>query len=328
MAGPIFVVGAPRTGTTLTRNILNRHPEVHLYNEIHFCERIHDKLGQRGELDETRLDGALDMLLEHAQEWTPGAEEAASRRELRQRAVAAGGFGGLLRSFLAMEAEWNGKRIWGDSSPQDVLYLDCLKSWFPAARIVCLVRDPRAYLASYKNYVRKGHPTYHDRYSPLPNALLWRTYMGALLEARQAPWAADLHELRYERLVADPQEEVRALCAFLDLEFQGDMLEVASRNSSYLTVGEEGRAGISSGSVDRWREELTATEIWIAEWICRRAMRHLGYHPEGRFPGPAAVPALLQLAALLPRRLYNLLFRTRKPFTWAKMRRVISNLGS
>ena len=39
---PIFVVGAPRTGTTLLKEVLNRHPQIHLFDEVHFFERIWD----------------------------------------------------------------------------------------------------------------------------------------------------------------------------------------------------------------------------------------------------------------------------------------------
>ena len=39
---PVFVVGAPRTGTTLVKEILNRHPRIHLFDEVHFFERVWD----------------------------------------------------------------------------------------------------------------------------------------------------------------------------------------------------------------------------------------------------------------------------------------------
>jgi hypothetical protein len=47
---PVFVVGAPRTGTTLVKEILNRHPRIHLFDEVHFFERVWDDRAHLGDL--------------------------------------------------------------------------------------------------------------------------------------------------------------------------------------------------------------------------------------------------------------------------------------
>ncbi len=330
MAGPIFVVGAPRTGTTLTRNILNRHPDVHLYNEIHFCERVHDRLNGQGELDPAHLDQALDYLLEHAEEWLDSGGARQDRRAPLREAVLARGptYANLLQTFLEMDARHHGKSIWGDSSPQDILYLELLKSWFPGARFVCLARDPRAYLASYKNYFRRGIPTYRNRYNPLSNSLLWRAYMTAQEQATSSSFAGDVFSLSYEGLVTEPGAKVESLCRFLGLAFDPAMLAVESRNTSYTRFNAETDKGISADSLERWRKELDAAEIWLVERICGPQMRRLGYQLEGRFPGLAGIPTLLRIAGWLPGRLFNLLFRTRKPLTRAKLQRVLSHLRS
>jgi hypothetical protein len=324
---PIFIVGAPRTGTTLTHSILSRHPRVHIYNEIHFCERILETMGGE-EAVARRLTEAVERMLVHAHEWAPGRDDAAGGcRLLEEEARRLGGTApALLEAFLSLDARAHGKTIWGDSSPQDILYLGQLKAWFPGARFVCLVRDPRAFLASYKSYSRKGHPGYRDRYSPLPVAMLWRSYMTAQQEALGEPWAADLHTLHYERLVTDPEGEVARLCAFLGLDFTPDLLDVDSRNSSYVHYSQNRQRGISRESLDRWREVLSPTEIWLVEKVCGAQMTRLGHAISGARLDRGSTPELLRIGAAMPGRVYNLLFRTRKPFTWSKLRRVLGNL--
>ena len=330
MANPIFVVGAPRTGTTLVRNILNRHPDVYLYNEIHFCEGVYDRLAGHRELDIELLDRAIDLLLERAREWLDCGEARRNHRpRLRQTVLEKGpSCANLMETFLEMDARHHGKSIWGDNSPQDILYLELLKSWFPGARFVCLARDPRAYLASYKSYVRRGIPTYRDRYNPLPNSLLWRTYMAAQERAITSSFGKDVFLLTYESLVTAPEEQVEALCRFLGLAFDRSMLAVESSNTSYAHFRAEPERGIKTDSLERWRNELNATEIWLVERICAHQMQRLGYRLEGRFPGLVGIPMLLKLAGWLPGRLFNLLFRTGKPLTRGKLQRVLSHLRS
>jgi len=325
---PIFVVGAPRTGTTLMKDILNCHPKIHLFNEVHFFERFWDDRTHRGDLrDQKSLDATIEELLAIVRTWgsdqevaeilAPPAFQNACESE-------GGGYAGLFAALLKAGAEREGASHWGDSSPQDVLYLDTLVEWYPDVRIVAMTRDPRAFLASYKTYHRRALADYRERYSPLANSILWRSYMSALLEARDADWSESMLVLRYEDLVSDPEARVRELCEHVGVEFDPGMLEVRAANSSYAPG--HGAAGIFASSKDRWRSELSPTEIWLLERICGSAMQELDYAPES---GGGTPPAWIELARILsvaPVRLFNTLFRGAKGFRVAKLRRVLGLL--
>lgn len=326
--GPIFVVGSPRTGTTLTQEILSLHPDVKLYNEIHYNERVVDVLGNGEPLSDEVLDRAIAILLDRGQ-WAFGEDDEAVRERVLQRIRSAGPatHAGVLEAFLALEAEAHGARIWGDSSPQDILYMDVLKKWYPTARFVGVVRDPRAFLASYKNYILKGSIEYRNRFNALTNSLLWRSYMNSLLRTMKSPLAGDVMMLRYEELVADPEGQIRRMCEFLGLDYDPRMLEIERANSSYVRQDQERtRKGISTQSVERWRTELTTTELWILEKVCAETMQRLGYERVGRRPGLRDVPDLLAAGFQLIPRMYNMLFRNHKPFTWQKVRRVLGDV--
>jgi len=326
---PVFVVGAPRTGTTLVKEILNRHPRIHLFDEVHFFERIWDDRARLGDLSDPRSQAAaIERVLEIVERFgsdrdvvqTLGADEY--RRRLAERG---GRYRNLLRILLEEGARRHGADVWGDSSPQDILYLDRLLEWYPDARIVVLLRDPRAFLSSYKNYYRRGVATYRERYNPIPTSMLWRSYMTALLEAEGRPYAAALHRVRYEELVDDPEGTVRALCAHVGVEFDPALLDVGSSNSSWVREGERPGRGIVASSRERWRSELSPTELWVGERIYGRLRARLGYGPPVEPPArlrPSPLE-LLRIGASLPARLVNLLFRTQKPFTLAKLRRVL-----
>lgn len=328
--GPIFVVGSPRTGTTLTQEILSLHPEVKLYNEIHYNERVVDTLGSAEPLSDDVLERAIAILLDRGQ-WAFGETDAAVRERVLEKVRAAGPptHASLLEAFLGLEAAAHDARVWGDSSPQDILYMDVLKKWYPTAKFVGVVRDPRAFLASYKNYIRKGSVEYRNRFNAVTNSLLWRSYMNSLLRTMASPLAPDVMMLRYEELVADPEGQVRRMCDFLELDYHPGMLEIQRANSSYVRQDQERtRKGISTQSLEKWRTELTTTELWILEKVCGGTMQRLGYEPVRPKPGLRDLPGLLAAGFQLIPRMYNMLFRNHKPFTWQKVRRVLGDVKS
>lgn len=330
-AGPIFVVGAPRTGTTLTRDILNNHPDIYLFNEVHFFERVWDARNELGDLsDAASRSRALGRLAEWIS--TVGDDRAVldvfAGDELARRLQAeGGGYRGLLLALFKARAGMEGARRWGDSSPQDVLYVAQILEWFPDARIVGVVRDPRGFLASYKNQWRRAVARYRERYNPVTTSLLWRSYMRALLDAKNGIAAEAMILLHYEDLVDDAEREVRRLCEHLEVDYRPAMIEVKRSNTSYDTaVAALGKAGIDARSRDRWRTELTPTEIWVGERIFGPVMERLGY-PRAAAAGPRpSALELARIAAVLPGRVLNQVRSGEKRFTLAKLRRVLGSL--
>ncbi len=326
---PVFVVGAPRTGTTLAKEILNRHPEIHLFDEVHFFERIWDERDKIGDLGSPHSQAdAIRRIRDIVRDYGSDqpVNDVLTVEEYRRRLIAAGRrYRNLLRILLQAGAERMGASIWGDSSPQDILYLDKILDWYPDARIVVLVRDPRAFLNSCKNYFRRGEAGYRERYNPLPQSMLWRSYMTALLEAETRPWAGQVMRLSYEGLVDAPEETVRRLAEHVGVEFDPVMLDVGTTNSSFAAEGQESR-GIVSSSRERWREGLTSTEVWVGEKVFGELRGKLGYAAPGADGSPApkpSLPELLRIAAVLPSRLWSMVFHSHKPFTLAKFRRVL-----
>jgi hypothetical protein len=188
-----------------------------------------------------------------------------------------------------------------------------------------MIRDPRAFMASYKNYYRRAGAGYKERYNPLTVSMLWRSYMSAAWASQKSPFGESVRIQRYEDLVADPSSCVDALCKHVGIAFDPGMLAVPGANSSYAPG--QGGTGIFSSSRDRWREELTPTEQWLTERVCGPIMRNFDYEPEGteRTLPPSAME-FAQIASVVPQRLFNMLFRGRKAFRVEKLRRVMSHL--
>jgi len=166
-----------------------------------------------------------------------------------------------------------------------------------------------------------------------------------VLEAERAPWGEAVLRVRYEDLTGDPETWTRRLCAHVGVEWVPDVLDVSAANTSFVdpdgaadapgaasaeaadaagAPADASRRGIFASSQERWRTELTPTEIWLGERVFGPVMEEFGYAPAR---GDAAIrPSPLELARIglvLPGRLYNMLFRSHKPFKLSKVRRVV-----
>jgi hypothetical protein len=158
---------------------------------------------------------------------------------------------------------------------------------FPEAKVVCLVRDPRAVVASYKDWhgaaARRGateSPELEaDRersrrsYNPVLMSLLWRGVVRASFAALERHGPERVRIQRFERLAAAPETEVRELCGWLGLAYEPALLEIPVVNSSYATTG----AGVSTEPVERWRERLSGAEVGIVQSVCEPLLSQLGY---------------------------------------------------
>lgn len=186
------------------------------------------------------------------------------------------GYRELVESALAVVARaMPTERYAGTKEVWAVEFVPLLARAFPDARFVLVVRDPRAVVASLVGMARRD-PT--QAAHPLSYLRHWRKQV-AFRErfARDPELAPRVRTLVYERLVRDPEGELRALCAWLGIEFEPRMLELAwAGNSSF---GEQ--RGVDPAAAERWREKLAPELAALAELVCGPDLELVGYEPLG-----------------------------------------------
>lgn len=260
--GLVFVLGAPRSGTTLLRAQLNRHSRIGLCDETFFFYWVAERQHVFGDLaDPARRARAIDRFVATRRIERLGLDRAALAARLQQEATS---YPAFFAALLAFYAEVHGKRIGGEKTPQHALHAATLRRWYPDARLIHLVRDPRDVVASLKRMPWGSG-------AALTDAKLWRD----CVEGAEALSADPLFcRVRYESLVADPAGELARLCHFLGLDFEPAMLQGDAKKSDRWWF-DRAQGALEKSRVERWRSELSADEIAVVE---RVAERHLAAH--------------------------------------------------
>jgi hypothetical protein len=304
---PIFVVGPSRSGTTLVRSILNAHPAVSIAPETHYFDDLRPRLGARAQapLADTDVRSVERYFLAlgdnvYGQETNP-EQVTIDAGELRREALLLGGTAdAYFEAFCRRRMRGLGKSRWGEKTPRHVFRIVEMLGLWPEARVVCLVRDPRAVVASYRDW-KRGRPdsTAPDRfratrsYHPVLSALLVKGAMEASEQARRRFGTERILLLRYEELVTEPERSVRALAEWLGVDYVSSMLDVPDRYGSYGDVN----GGISQAPLERWRSKLSPTEISVIQTCCRGTMEQAGYQRERVSP---PLPELVRTWASVP----------------------------
>lgn len=284
MRAPLpFVVGAPRSGTTLLRLMLDAHSQLAIPPETGFVPSLL-ALGT-----EATPEKAVALMVGF-ESWPDfGLEARALAEELQARECRTPAE--ALRGFQRLYAARQGKPRAGDKTPSYALHLDPIAETWPEARIVHLIRDGRDVAHSWR-------PLWFAPGRDIATlAAAWAGHVEAARAfGRRRP--ERYFELRYELLVADPALALGALCDFLELSFEPPMLRPHERAPERL--GEhrgrwraDGSQWLSredrlrqqgalleaphTGRIGVWREHWTEAETREFERAAGGLLSELGY---------------------------------------------------
>ena len=195
---PIFVIGTGRSGTTLMRNMLCRHPRIHIAHEP-WLYSVHGALGQmRGS---TYI--SVERFVRHYARSLSFAFLGIDEAEMRQAVGDARSRADVFRAILRVTAQRHGKTRYGDKTPDNSRFLAEIFDDFPDARVVHMVRDPVDMVASWSRMPWGGT-------SHWLNSWLCNTRMKEV-----APYRGRICEVLLEELLDRPEETMRRVLDFV-----------------------------------------------------------------------------------------------------------------
>jgi tetratricopeptide (TPR) repeat protein len=226
---PVFIVGMPRTGTTLVERMLASHTRVFAAGELQNFPL------QVKRLTETPSADVLDV---------PTLENSVQLNmvELGQR-------------YLDSTRPRTGHTAhFIDKLPLNFLYLGLIHLALPGAKLICLRRDPMdTCLSNYRQLFATEFKYYHYSYDLLDCGRYYLEF-DKLMRHWQNVMPGVVHEVQYEDLVAEPERVSRELVAFCELDWEPRCLEFHTQQGSVATPSAtQVRQPIYNSSVNRWR---------------------------------------------------------------------------
>lgn len=268
---PFFIVGAQRSGTTLFRLMLNRHPRLCVPYESVFIPELQEREGAAGLLTAAEAARILRLIARHP---------FVIRGKLLPDpaavlACAPHSYQDLLNAMFRELARRHGKSRWGDKTPSYVSRIPLLRKLFPDAQFIHLVRDGRGVAVSMRQMRWWGE------HNILTCAARWSNRVRSARTA--GSWLAeDYLEIRYEDLVRNPEAVLRRTCHFLGEDFDPVMLdhhESAVRDMPTAAIRWHGTSTspVDPSKAEDWTRLLSSDDVAIFESVAGATLAAFDY---------------------------------------------------
>jgi len=233
----IMVIGCPRSGTTMIRNMLTSHPEVFIFPQTQFINKI---WGARRLYDFSKnRPRMLGVISEDRAVKRAGLNLFSSEKGRKKT------FDDYFSEYIALIEEYNfeNKKYIGDKTPRHAMFIDTLVNHLPAKlKVIAIVRDSRAVVASMKQ---------RELIKKVENgSLLWNSFAKYIRRMTHSLPQSSWLLLRYEDIISDPENCSARLTDFLSIDYSKKMLEIEGNNSSFQPSKNR---GIYTDSLHFWK---------------------------------------------------------------------------
>jgi hypothetical protein len=299
METPIFIVGLPRSGSTLWLNIFAQNPDICIIEEMlyltpwrkdfkDFLKRvIGDEVSDKdvAKMLELMFSGdRIPGLTADFWNYQLGNNDSELKEILCKRIRESDrSLESIFKILIEEVTAFKGQQKCCSKFPVYVNHVPELLKWYPNCKIIHIIRDPRAIAISSINdpggaaKLIKRHPHFRIIIRQLRIVFVIVQYI----------WASRLHTkykagknyalFKYEDLIADPEKVVKDLCAFSGIDFNREMLVPGEGQASSVT-GEK-QKGFNKSAASHWRKVIAPLEETIISLLTKGSMRRFEYDP-------------------------------------------------
>lgn len=290
---PVFIVGAPRSGTTMLAVLLDRHSRISIPPETNFFSEF---LPQISTCDESSQEDKVQAALSFRRIQDL---EIPKKELLKRFGMYENDFPSLFRAILEAYSARQGKQRAGEKSPKHIEHVPTLLQAFPKAKIVLIVRDGRDVVRSLLKvaWAEPGNPRRFGLF-----CIEWNRYVDLVRKYRQEFSSTQLFVIKYEDILRQPEDKIREICQFIGEKFEAQQLN-AGKTSTTVPGWEMDWKGKASQMLDpkrieAWRNEQDIKKIWSMNIFMGKSLKYLGYPETNLYGCPWRIRLLLRLKAI------------------------------
>ncbi|HLN52361.1 MAG TPA: sulfotransferase [Lentimicrobium sp.] len=276
-----FIIGRPRSGTTLLRLLFEAHQNIIVPPESPFIIILYKKYGKVTNWTEQTITEFTDDLFKvrYFDKWLINREallndllKIKGKRTFQDVVLQ------VYKNYHSVYAKGEIKMI-GDKNPMYSLYPQRIHQLFPQSKIIHITRDYR------DNYVSLTNVNFEVPVVPIV-IYRWKYALKKMWHLKEKHPGL-IYSLRYEDLVADPELHSRRLYEFLGIEFDPSVLEFYEKKQeaekAYGTddtikqIHKSLFNPISTGRMEKWRTDMTPRQIRVADLVGGRTAEKAGY---------------------------------------------------
>lgn len=271
----IYIIGVGRSGTSLLMTLLNGHSQITFTPETHFLrfylgtpklQQLIEEKGAEAFYETLKQDDYFQRLHIDPEDLLSPYLKKEDFFDLKE----------VYRDLLKIYQIRKKKKNVGDKDPRYIDYQEVIKEIYPNAKVIHIYRDPRDVMLSKTKADWSAH-------RPIwMNSIISQMQIEQGRRKAKQLFGSNLHELSYESLITQSAETLTDLLAFLGLDFEEKMFDLRQSAKELVDKNEmqwkdNTFKPLQASNTQKWKKQLSPTQIRIIEIICKEWFQELGY---------------------------------------------------
>ncbi len=286
---PIFIIGNPRSGTSLLRRIINAHSSVVIPPECGFAQWLFKEYSD-WTLSSNKEEKVNQFIFDLSrcrkiETWELDFQRLSIEIIKKEPANYSKLIDLVYRSYGQSQNQSQSIERWGDKNNYYINHIPLMIQLFPNAQFVLIIRDGRDVSCSYKELAKKKLRGVYKPVLPTDISEIAREWLSNnenSLNVLSGLEEKQFYTVRYEDLVTEADSAVKSICKFLNLDFERMMLNHYSSRKAlepkmFLKWKERLVQPIDQQSVGRYLKDLTPSEIDDFNKIAKSLLKKFGY---------------------------------------------------
>lgn len=271
MNAPVFIVGVPRSGTTLLTDLLNRTGQIIFPPETHYFGGIWRKHKAIENYPKDKVAELLNKIINHSAikefRFSDDEKKAIISNILSSKISHASILDGIISQYVKRYDMPN----WGEKTPTHAYYINPLLATFPNAKIILIVRDPRDVVLSLQKV-----PWYKG------SLLFYMKQWKEFLQVEKEVPSKQFFKVRYEDLITTPEKKIEEICHFIGIPYSVDIFSDREVDIHSFNVESEPWKKKNLGKIDpnnkyKWKRNMDITSIAYMSGRLERELIEEGY---------------------------------------------------